>query len=97
MSTWGNVGTMAKQGCAPRVTELYKILTKDPFSSCFRLGALFDKYSAQVQKEHPEYYPEILLTHTHKGINILRLRNELILVMMAQHIETIRIHALRTM
>ena len=97
MSTWGNVGTMAKQGCAPRVTELYNKITKDSFSACFRLGALFDKYSVQLQQEHPEYFPEILQPHTHKGINILRHRNELILIMMAQHIETIRLNALRTM
>jgi hypothetical protein len=88
---------MAKQGCAPKVTELYKKITKDPFSSCFRLGALFDKYSAELQKEHPEYYPEILLTHTPKGMSIIRLRNELILVKMSIHIENIRINTLRTM
>ena len=91
MSTRGNIGTMAKQGCAPRVTELYNKLTQDPFSQCFFLGKLFDAKQAELQKEKPHYF------HEENSREIIRLRVELILVKMCQHIETIRLNALRTM
>ena len=91
MSTWGNIGTMAKQGCAPRVTELYNKITKDPFSSCFFLGKLFEEKQSELQKEKPHYF------HDENSREIIRLQVELILIKMAIHIENVRHNALRSM
>ena len=97
MSKFNNVAVMAKQGCAPKVTAQYKLLKNNPIWKYFRAEPLFLKCSEKVKANHPELFPGLLNAKSWEDVNILRKRNELILIEMNSHVESVRINGLGAM
>ena len=94
--SYANAKTMGNQGKAPRVAELIKTIENDPFSACFFLISLYDKKEKELMNSNPEYFNQSGNGHTGPQY-IKRLRTELILVSMYEHILKVKLHGLNSL
>ena len=85
---WSNLITMANQGKAPKVKELYDKLMAEPMHVCFFLSTLYEAKKKECETENWR----LIKPDTHE---IERLKNELILSMMITHIEMVKLYGLR--
>ncbi len=80
-----------KYSASAKVASLWRTINDDPFSSCFFLSSLYDSKLKELQRSHPQYFPNPCpheVTHT---------RQELVLTNMYEHIKRIQLGGLRSM